>query len=276
MARVVVVVGAREPTQRILVRRLGDWADLLVIRLRQRGRIELEQQPAVAKRSIERFADRALEGREDYSHLLVIDAPYVDTGRLQDTLTALEGLNATIHRPRPNENGWPARGSVNKPGFDTQLATAVMQTISDWYPAVVTPPASPREAVDRACADFAESLHFPENIVLDTSMTGGDVHKVLAALNELCQAERRGEAKKKRFLLQELLGRYLSRAKGTYKVGDTNVYTTNPDTGETIHCRERVHLVEGRPNTTESIYWATIGVTQTRYRYVIARIGRHP
>jgi hypothetical protein len=39
--------------------------------------------------------------------------------------------------------------------------------------------------------------------------------------------------------------------------------------------RERVHLREGRPAETESIYWQTVGDDQASYRYLIGRIGRH-
>jgi hypothetical protein len=63
--------------------------------------------------------------------------------------------------------------------------------------------------------------------------------------------------------------------KRTYKVADTGIFVVNPASGERIHLRERVHLVEGSPAETESVYWITVGVTQDSYRYLIGRIGRH-
>jgi hypothetical protein len=85
--------------------------------------------------------------------------------------------------------------------------------------------------------------------------------------------ERQGEAQNKREILQRLLAKHVGLSKGTYKVGDTGVHVTVA--GKKVALRERVHLREGRPAETESVYWITIGDTRASYRYFIGRIGKH-
>lgn len=75
--------------------------------------------------------------------------------------------------------------------------------------------------------------------------------------------------------MRDLLAAHIKAPKRTYKVADTGVFAIDPITGERFHLRERVHLVEGSPAETESVYWITIGLTQASYRYLIGRIGRH-
>ena len=41
-----------------------------------------------------------------------------------------------------------------------------------------------------------------------------------------------------------------------------------PDTGARVELRERVHLREGRPAETESVYWHTLGGRQSDFRYL--------
>lgn len=111
--------------------------------------------------------------------------------------------------------------------------------------------------------------------MIDTRLDGGFWYRVFRALSELCEIERRGEATNKRDILRELLGKHLGLPKDTYKIGDTGVCVTVPGSSVRIELRERVHLREGRPAETESVYWITIGEKQDRFRYLVGRIGRH-
>lgn len=111
--------------------------------------------------------------------------------------------------------------------------------------------------------------------MIDTNLDGAFWYAVLNALNDLCKIEQLGEAVSKRDVLRDLLAAQIGVPKRTYKVADTGVFSVHPATGEQIELRERVHVVEGRPAETESLYWVTIGDTQTSYRYLVGRIGRH-
>jgi len=135
--------------------------------------------------------------------------------------------------------------------------------------------ADAREGVERARTDFRRTLVIPRNVAIDTSEAGGFWYHVLLALYELCEKERRGEVKNKRQALLELLNTHAGVPKDTYKSADTGVSIVNPETGERIEMRERVHLKEGKPAETESVYWETIGDDRSSYRYLIGRIGRH-
>lgn len=131
------------------------------------------------------------------------------------------------------------------------------------------------EAIDRARAEFASTLIIPENVHVDTSMGGGYWYHVLLSLHELCELERQGKATNKRAQLRQLLVEHVGVSKDTYKTADTGIFAVLPDTGQRVQLRERVHLQEGRPAETESVYWQTVGEAQARYKYLIGRLGRH-
>lgn len=134
----------------------------------------------------------------------------------------------------------------------------------------------PYEAIERARTDFESSLIIPDSVVVDTSQPGGWWYHALRALHQLCELDRRGEATNKRQVLQGLLAENGLAPKQTYKMGDTSVEVQEPGTGRLVECRERVHLVEGSPSETESIYWHSLGEARSSSRrYLIARIGRH-
>jgi hypothetical protein len=135
--------------------------------------------------------------------------------------------------------------------------------------------ATAEAAVERARRDFAPTLLIPRNVVIATSLNGQFWYRALAALDRLCQLERGGQARSKREQLRDLLSELVGVTKDTYKTADTGVYIHNPETGERVQMRERVHLREGRPADTESIYWQTIGTNQAAFRYLIGRLGRH-
>lgn len=131
-------------------------------------------------------------------------------------------------------------------------------------------------AVESARQHFAGTLLIPNNVAIDTAQDAEFWYPVLRALHQLCEQERRGEVKNKREVLRSLLNAAVGLPKDTYKRDDTGVYIHNPETGTDVHLRDRVHLYEGKPAETESVYWATIGDVQTSYRYLVGRIGRHP
>jgi hypothetical protein len=132
------------------------------------------------------------------------------------------------------------------------------------------------DAVQRARSEFAETLLIPPAVAIDTRLEGSFWYSVLLVLHQLCDLERSGAAKNKREQLRQLLSKHVGLAKDTFKVADTGVYITNPEDGTSVHLRERVHLKEGKPAETESLYWQTIGSTQPQYRYLVGRLGRHP
>jgi hypothetical protein len=133
----------------------------------------------------------------------------------------------------------------------------------------------PREAIERARTDFAGTLVFPETLTMETSQPGGWWYHALASVHQLCEAERTGKATNKRATLQQLLAQNGLPPKDTYKAGDTGVFVFDPETGAKHECRERVHLTEGKPADTESIYWVSLGDPAAKRRFLIARLGRH-
>lgn len=135
--------------------------------------------------------------------------------------------------------------------------------------------ATAKEAVDRARAEFAATLLIPTNVYIETSMDGGYWYHVLLSLHKLCELERQGQATNKRAQLRQLLVENVGVSKDTYKTAETGIYATHPETEQRVQLRERVHLQEGRPAETESVYWQTVGEAQQKYRYLIGRIGRH-
>ena len=130
-------------------------------------------------------------------------------------------------------------------------------------------------ALDRARRDFATTLLIPDDVEVDTSEAPEFWYGALHALHRLCELERKGEATNKRAQLRDLLTKYVGVSKDTYKIADTGISVVNPGDGTLVEVRERVHLREGKPHETESIYWQTVGNTQASYRYLVARLGRH-
>lgn len=271
MPSAVIVVGAVEGVRRDLERHLGDRARLLVIRLARQGGFRLEPHPQSAVQMVEAAADHA----NDPSDLLVIVLPYAPCpDQLNGTIEALEELGATVMRPQPGAGRWPSRPTTLDGRFQLALRDALQAALDAWLPGE-PPPESAAAAVARARADFADTLHILENVTIETSLDGAFWYGVLRALHELCEIERRGEALNKRDILRDRLAAHIRVPKRTYKVADTGLFAIDPTSGQQVHLRERVHIVEGSPTETESVYWATIGKVQASYRYLIGRVGRH-
>lgn len=273
MPSAVIVVGAVDGVRRDLERHLGDKAELLIIRLgrSRQGGYGLEAHPETAARMVESVSDRA----GSYADVMVVQLPYAACpSPLNDTVVALEGLGATVIRPRPGSGLWPARPPALDDRFRLALRDALLGAISERFPGEALAE-TVADALARARADFAGTLHIPEDVTISTSLDGAFWYRVLRALHELCEVERRGDATNKRNILRDLLATHVNLPKNTYKIADTGVFAILPSTGERIELRERVHIVEGRPAETESVYWITIGEVQASYRYFIGRIGRH-
>ena len=271
MSSAVIVVGAVEGVRRDLEKRLGDRAHLLVIRLARQGGFRLEPYPQAAVQMLEGAADRA----DEPANVLIIVLPYATCPeKLDATIAALAELGATVIRPQSGAGRWPPRPPALDGRFQAALRDALVAAIDQWLPGE-PPPESVDAAIARARVDFVDTLHIPDHVTIDTSLDGAFWYGVLRALHELCEIERRGEATNKRDVLRDRLAVHIGSPKRTYKVADTGVFGIHPATGVRIELRERVHLVEGRPAETESVYWVTIGDPQASYRYLIGRIGRH-
>ena len=278
MPHAVIVVGAVEGVRRDLERHIGERAHTLVLRMGlapgtpgARGGFRLETYAQGAIQMVEAASDRAGEPPD----VLVVVLPYAPCWpELADTIVALEELGATVMRPQPGAGRWPSRPRALDRRFQLALRDALLTAIDSWLPGE-PPPESVADAVARARGDFADTLHIPENVTVETSLDGAFWYGVLRALHELCELERRGEAANKRDVLRDRLAVNIGAPKRTYKVADTGVFEIHPATGIRIELRERVHLVEGRPAETESVYWVTIGDTRASYRYLVGRIGRH-
>jgi hypothetical protein len=207
--------------------------------------------------------------------VLIVVLPYAACPeKLSGTVVALEELGATVIRPRPGAGRWPSRPRALDGRFQLALRDALLAAIDEWLPGE-PPPERAIAAVARARVDFADTLHIPESVTIDTSLDGAFWYRVLRALHELCEIERRGEALNKREVLRDRLAVHIGIPKQTYKVADTGVFAIDPANGQRLHLRERVHIVQGSPTETESVYWITIGEVQASYRYLIGRIGRH-
>jgi len=271
MPSAVIVVGAVEGVRRDLERHIGERARVLIIRLARQGGFRLEPHPLSAVQMVESAADSA----DGPTNVMVIVLPYAACPpELAGTITALEELGTTVSRPRPGEGRWPSRPPTIDGRFQFALRDALLAAIDAWLPGEPTPE-SVEEAVARARTDFAGTLHIPSNVTIETSLDGPFWYGVLHALHDLCELERRGDAANKRDLLRDLLNNHVRAPKRTYKVADTGVFITDAATGERHHLRERVHIVEGKPAETESVYWITVGEVRASYRYLIGQIGRH-
>lgn len=267
----IIVIGAVDGVRRDLEKYLGDRARLLIVRLVRNGGFRLEPYPDNAVRMVEAAADRA----DSYNNVLVIQLPYATCpDKLTETVEALKGLGATVVRPSPGATPWPSRPGALDGIFQRTLGAALEAEFGKWL-AANAPAEAAAAAVARARRDFADTLRIPHDVVIESSENGAFWYPVLRALHELCQIERLGLATDKRSTLGELLGKHANLPKQTYKVADTGVFAKHPGSGERLELRERVHLVEGSPSETESVYWITIGNAQTEYRYLIGRIGRH-
>lgn len=115
-------------------------------------------------------------------------------------------------------------------------------------------------ALAQARTDFGETLVIPADLAVETSEEPAFWYGALHALHRLCELERKGEARNKRELLRDLLAKHVEVSKDTYKVADTGITIPDPlNSKRMIAVRERVHLREGKPHETESIYWHTFG-----------------
>lgn len=269
MASAVIVIGAVEGVRREIEKHLGERAELLIVRLARKGGFWLEPHPQSAVQMVEAVADRA----DNYGRVLVIQLPYASCPeQLDGTVRALEALGATVLRPDPASASWPSRPKALGDRFRQALRNAILAAIDGWLPGGLAAE-SVADAIARARGDFGETLEIPVDLVVETRLTGDFWYRAFRALGELCLIERQGEAQNKREILQRLLAKHVGLSKGTYKVGDTGVHVAVA--GKKVELRERVHLREGRPAETESVYWITIGDTRASYRYFIGRIGRH-
>ena len=272
MALVIVVVGAPKWVQKEMERKIGHAAHLRVIRLVREGGFRLEPRPIQAERMIDQAADQANQSLD----VLLVELPYARNAAVQATIQAHEDLGAKVIRPVPGAGGWPQRPSAITEAFRTELLSALLRTVDEWLPQTEALSFDDvAEAIDRARSQFHEMLCIPTDVNFETGLDGTFWYNVLSALNELCAIERRGEAKNKREVLRELLRERVGLPKGNYKVADTGVYAVAPDTGARVELRERVHLREGRPAETESVYWHRLGGRQSDFRYLVGRIGRH-
>lgn len=273
MPSAIIIIGAVDAVRRDIEKHLGDRAELLLIRLGRanRGAFRLEAYPETAARMIEATSDRA----DSYADVMIIELPYAACpSRVSDTVAALEGLGAQVVRPRPGSGRWPSRPPDLDQRFHFGLRDALLDEIASRFPGAAQSE-SAADAVARARTDFSATLLVPDDLTIDTRLDGTFWYGVLRALHELCEIERRGEATNKRSILRDLLGTHVNLPKQTYKAADTGVFAILPATGERVELRERVHLVEGRPAETESVYWVTIGDARASYRYLVGRIGRH-
>jgi len=269
MASSIIIVGAVEGVRREIEKHLGDRAKLLIVRLTQKGGFRLEPNPQCAVQMVESAADHA----DNYGRVLVIQLPYASCPKqLDGTIRTLEELEATVLRPAPGSFQWPSRPRALDDQFRQALRNALFAAIDEWLPGG-PPEASVTDSIARARDDFAKTLEIQTDVFIQTRLPGRFWYDTLRALDELCLMERQGRATDKRGVLRQLLGKHVGRPKDTYKVGDTGVYVMVG--GKRVESRERVHLREGRPTETESVYWVTIGETRDSYRYYIARIGRH-
>lgn len=251
---------------------MGDHVRVETIHLSRDGGFRLAAYPPAAVQMIDRWADAA----GDYTDVLVIELPYVRYDqRITDTIRALEEFGATVLRPSPSPDGWPKLKAIDA-DFRQRLLTALREAVLEWRP---WPPPGDGEAalvgINRARAVFAETLEIPPHVVIETDFDGALWYKVMNALHDLCECERRGEVQDKRVVLRQFLRAHVGMPKDTYKTADTGVYITFGNPPKEHHLRERVHLREGKPAETESVYWTTIGEVQSEYRYLIGRIGRH-
>lgn len=129
------------------------------------------------------------------------------------------------------------------------------------------------EAIAKARSDFSATLLFPNEFSTETRMQAGYWYNVLKSLHELCLMERKGLGRGRGDALRELLIRNV-KTPGKWKRADTSIYVTNPETGNKVHTRDRVHLKEGAPKDTESAYWEPLGERES-LRYLIGRLGTH-
>jgi hypothetical protein len=130
------------------------------------------------------------------------------------------------------------------------------------------------EAIERARAEFRGTLLFSSDPIENTNVGDGYWFKVLRCLHELCLHERRGLGMSKDAALSDIVAAELG-IPCRYKKADTGVYATHPASRARIHLRERLHVKQGAPAETESVYWETLGDSRETYQYFVGRVGRH-
>jgi hypothetical protein len=271
MPHAVIVIGAVEGVRRRLEGHLERKARLWFIRLVQRGGYRLEPHPRGAVQMLEAALDYAVEP----SKLLVVLLPYAQCpDQVSETIDTLAALGASVLLVSPGAGRWPSRPRKLDGQFERALLDALTAALDNWLPSI-PPPLSVEDAIARARSDFADTLHIRNDLTIITSCDGPFWYSVMHALHYLCLLERSGQAHNKRDLLRDRLSERIGAPKRTFKIADTGLFTIDPASGKRIQLRERVHLVEGSPANTESVYWATIGEAQASYRYLIGHIGRH-
>lgn len=128
-------------------------------------------------------------------------------------------------------------------------------------------------AIERSKNEFSTTLLFPNELPAKTRMEAGYWYNVLKSLHELCLLERKGLGRGRGEALREILMKNV-RTPGKWKRGDTTVSATNPIDGTKVHLRDRVHLKEGKPEETESVYWEPLNEKENLV-YLVGRLGTH-
>lgn len=227
-----------------------------VVRSHQRNALQQE----IAASSPSHLAEEVKALRQKVADLL----------SLQDTATALEALWTDERNDLRDElRGTRKELERLRSAIAAKDGEVAAQETSPWAIEDLT------EALERARSDFDSTLIIPSNVKIETSERGGFWYHALLSLHQLCEADRRGDASDKRTVLRDCLARNGLGPKRTYKAANTDVWINDPTTGQTVECRERVHIVEGKRAETESIYWTTIGNERGAYRYLVAKLGRH-
>jgi len=171
------------------------------------------------------------------------------------------------------EQSWAANRELKEEvaRLQRRVADAEENAASETFPSV-------RSAVERAKAAFSSTLVFASNMSIDSAETGDYWMRVLGALSQLCEMEQTGKLPRGHedigvelpSLLQDqgLPGRRPSHK-------DTDVFRSDPDSGESIHLRWRLHMRSGALGETESIYWEPIGKDRESRRLLVGHIGHH-
>ncbi len=257
----VVIIGFPKELRRRL-EKAHPAIDLRFIYLAVRqGRLALAVPPHVAVAQLDSWPDP-----EDSKYLVL---PYAPLREVNDYIRACEELGSDVVRIRSNEGGWPPRPPRKDQEFMDLLFAATDTHLRERFPPNI---ADVRDAIIFAEAHL-DTLSICRNVHIKTSESGFFWYGVFVALHELCRRERRGLAPR-RETLRELLARHVG-VPGDLKTADTGLSGVDPETGRSIEVRQRVHLREGKPSETESVYWGEIGEERSSRRFLIVRIGRH-
>jgi len=257
----VVIIGFPKGLRRRL-EKAHPSLDLRFIYLAVRqGRLALAPLPNVAVAHLDSWPDP-----QDSKYLVL---PYAPLGEVHDYISTCEELEFDVVRIRSNEGDWPARPPRMDQQFLDSLYAATDAHLRERFPPDIS---NVHDAIAFAKAHL-DTLVISPDLHIDTSEPGIFWYGVLNALHELCGRERQGLATR-RETLRDLLSKHVG-VPGDLKTANTGLSGVDPESGESIEVRQRVHLREGKPADTESIYWCDIGKEQSLRRFLIVRIGRH-